>query len=174
MNRIAISLLLCMSAGTALAQAPGGAEQDRKERNERRAKDLSKGLKLDDETTAWFQNLYVEYQTQLSEVRRAAAQKMPRPEKRNEVDADEDATQMREKEMKKLTDEQAEQAILAAFELQEKELAVKKDYYKRFGEKLTPKQMVRIFIERPRGGQTRQGGRAGFPGGPGFGPGPRF
>jgi len=174
MNRIVIALLFfCLGAGVATAQ--DSREQERRERLEKRAKNLAKDLKLEDGTSVWFQNLYVEYQTQLSDVRRAAARKMPRPEKNDET-GDEDGTSMREKEMKKLTGEQAEQALLASFERQEKELALKKDYYKRFSEKLTPKQLVRIFIPRPHGGQTRQGGRGGFPGGPGphFGPGPRF
>lgn len=164
-------LLLTLALTTASAQRGNDRENERKERIERRAKNMAENLKLDDATATWFQNLYVEYQNQLSDVRRAAMQKMPRPGKKAAEADEEDGTQMKEKEMKKLTDAEAEQAILAGFERQEKELAVKREYYKRFSEKLTPRQLVRIFVERPRAGQVRQGGRGGFPGGPGGGPG---
>lgn len=175
----------------AQAQAPEGGqgrethaerEKQQKERIERRAQQQAKELKLDDATTTWFTNLYVEYQTELQQVRREAMKDMPRPEKAKKNQSDDDtatgAENMKDKEIKKLTDEQADKMIKGSFDRTEKELKVKRDYYKRFCEKLSPKQLVRIFAS-PEGGARRTNQRSnqqqgGFPGGPMGGPGGGF
>ena len=168
-----------VSAMTLSAQRRFDFEKMHKERVEKRAKDQAKELKLDKETSLWFTNLYIEYQEQLRAVRKEAMKDMPKPSKpeKNDDDDDDSPENVKEKEMKKFTDEQAEKFILGGFDVAEKEVAVKRDYYNRFREKLTPKQLLRIFSQRRgglRGGNGRQGrrpmgGQGGFPpmGGPG-------
>jgi len=167
--------LALMCTGTATAQNRGDREQNRAERIQRMAQRQAEDLKLDDATTTWFVNLYTEYEEQLSAVRKEAMKDMPKPEKKKES-AEEEDFQMKEKEMKKLTDEQADKMIQANFDRTEKELQVKRIYYSKFQEKLTPKQLVRIFGQ-PGGGRggNRGGGQRGGFGGPMGGPmGPRF
>ena len=166
-------------AVTATAQRPEDFEQIRKERMEKRAKEQAKELKLNKENSVWFTNLFIEYQEQLDAVRKEAMKDMPKPAKPDKDGEEASPEDMKEKEMKKLTDEQAEKFILGGFDVAEKEVAVKRDYYNRFREKLSPKQLLRIFSTRRggmRGGQgggqgggRPMGGPGGFPpmGGPG-------
>lgn len=187
MMKKTMTLLVLALLGTGMTQAQraddGDRAQQRKERIERQAQQQAKDLKLDEATTTWFTNLYVEYQTELQQVREAAMKDMPKPEKAKKGgDADDESANpenLKEKELKKLTDEQAEKIIQANFDRTEKELKVKRDYYARFREKLTPKQLVRIFAQPGRGGQRggQRGGMprgGGFPGGPMGGPGGGF
>lgn len=157
-------------AVTTTAQRPENFEQMRKERMEKRAKEQAKDLKLDKETSVWFTNLFIEYQEQLDAVRKEAMKDMPKPSKPEKDGEEANPEDMKEKEMKKLTDEQAEKFILGGFDVAEKEVAVKRDYYNRFREKLSPKQLLRIFSPRRGGMRGGQGGgqRGGRPmGGPG-------
>lgn len=188
MKKMMTLLVLAMAGfGMAQAQAPEGPqdggnnadrEKQQKERIERRAEQQAKELKLDDATTTWFKNLYVEYETELQQVRREAMKDMPKPEKAKKNDNSDETTSvenMKDKEIKKLTDEQAAKMIEGSFDRSEKELKVKRTYYKRFCEKLSPKQLVRIFAMpqgNRRGGNNNRGNQqGGFPGGPMGGPG---
>lgn len=164
---------------TTTAQRRGDFEQIRKERMEKRAKEQAKELKLDKETSVWFTNLFIEYQEQLMAVRKEAMKDMPKPSKPEKDGEEASPEDVKEKEMKKFTDEQADKFILGSFDVAEKEVAVKRDYYNRFREKLSPKQLMRVFSPRRggmRGGQggdqrggRPMGGQGGFPpmGGPG-------
>lgn len=177
MKRKVFSILLCtlLGAGFAFAQErdddPQRRAQKRQRQMEHEALDLAKDFKLDDPTTLWFSNLYVEYRTELDRIREEARRDMPRPERRRRDNSETDEPgQMSEKDMKKLSDEDAEKLILGSFDRAEKELKVKRDYYPRFREKLQPSQMVRIFVrpQRERGNgwnRDRQGGGWGRPGG---------
>ena len=176
---LCLAVAALATAVTTMAQRPEDFEQKRKERIEKRAKDQAKELKLDKETSIWFTNLYIEYQEQLGAVRKEAMKDMPKPAKPETESEEANPEDMKQKEMKKLTDEQAEKFILGGFDVTEKEVQVKREYYARFREKLTPKQLIRIF-SAPRGGARGQwggrqqggrpmGGPGGFPpmGGPG-------
>ncbi|MBR1733077.1 MAG: hypothetical protein IJ729_04980 [Alloprevotella sp.] len=169
------TLLLLLAAGTlaASAQQPdGGDDSKRKQRMERRAVEQAKQMQLDDATTLWFSNLYIEYQTELDHIRREARAGMPRPKGKPGDTPSADEMQVKSGEMKKLTDEEAEKFILARITMERKEAELKAAYYPRFREKLQPKQLMRIFAPAPRG-QQGQRGQQGFGGpfGPGFRPG---
>lgn len=171
MRQKVFSLLLCALLGTgfAIAQGRNDDPQRRQRQMEREAVDIAKELELDDPTTLWFSNLYVEYRTELNRIREEARRDMPRPERRRGGSETDEPGQMSEKDMKKLSDEDAEKLILGSFDRIEKELKLKRDYYPRFREKLLPSQMVKIFVrpQRDRGNgwnRDRQGGW-GRPGG---------
>ncbi len=145
---------------------------DRKEAGTRQATRMASELKLSDELQKWFIPLYAEYQDTLRSVRRPAQK--PENDKANGEKADKDK---KDSERGKLTDEQATKRIEETFAQEEQELQLKRAYYARFKEKLTPQQMVTIFCRpamnanrgpqqggRP-GGQMRQGGQPGFGGG---------
>ena len=165
MKQKVLSLFLCalLGMGVALAQGRDNDPQRRQRQMEREAVDIAKELELDDPTTLWFSNLYVEYRTELNRIREEARRDMPRPERRRGGSETDEPGQMSEKDMKKLSDEDAEKLILGSFDRTEKELKLKRDYYPRFREKLLPSQMVKIFVrpQRDRGNgwnRDRQGG----------------
>lgn len=168
------ALLLC-GALNANAQSRrhggegGDREAQRKEMVKRHADTLVERMSLDDVTAKWFVPLYVEYSEALAAIRHEAM-----PSKDKAIDS--------------LSDEDAEQLIVGQFEAEEKTVAVKRDYYERFKQRLTMQQLVKVFAGQTgqRGGQRGQRGGEGFdggrdfgPGGPGFGgsgfgPGPGF
>ena len=168
-------LLLTAGVVSAQAQRPAYNAEQHKQRLEKRAFDQAKQMDLDDATTLWFSNLYVEYQTELRRIRQEARQAMPTPPKGNKDNADStDDLDLKDKEMKKLSDEEAEKIIETRFKMEAQELATKQEYYKRFREKLSPKQLVRIFSPAPKGRQdwrAQRGQGGGGPMGPGFRPG---
>ena len=172
MRQKVFSLLLCAMLGTgfAIAQGRNDDPQRRQRQMEHEALDIAKDLKLDDPTTLWFSNLYVEYRTELDRIREEARRDMPRPERRRDNSQTDEPGQMSEKDMKKLSDEDAEKLIQGTFDRTEKELKLKRDYYPRFREKLQPSQLVQIFVrpQRDRGNgwnRDRQGQGWGRPGG---------
>ena len=116
MRRKVFSLLLCALLGTgfAIAQGRNDDPQRRQRQMEREAVDIAKELELDDPTTLWFSNLYVEYRTELNRIREEARRDMPRPERRRGGSETDEPGQMSEKDMKKLSDEDAEKLILGS------------------------------------------------------------
>ena len=79
-----------------------------------------------------------------------------------------------------MTDAQADSLIQARFELEQKQLELKKTYYDKFRKDFTPSQLVNVFmpqprignnVRRPRNFQNRPGGPQGGFSGPdgGFG-----
>lgn len=140
----------------------GDRSAQRREMVKRQAATLSERMELDATTAAWFEPLYIEYSDSLFAIRATTF-----PE--------------RDKKIDQLSDLDAEQLILDKFSGEEKTVAVKRAFYARFKERLTPQQLVRIFTQQPgqRGGQQHGGQRGGFGGpdgpggfgGPGFGPG---
>lgn len=159
------------SSMTAAAQDDKKDKKQKKDKTEmlnKRATRVANDLKLDDKTTAWFIPLYVEYQDTLQAVNRP---QMPKPDG--------------EKKAKKaeLSDDEALKLIEDNFAKSEKRTALQREYFKKFKEKLTPKQLVSIFVrgnEHPnmqrgnnqqRGNMQGQGMPGGFPpqGGGGFG-----
>ena len=133
-------LLMTFSMGTVLAQEFNSEKAA--ERLEKMTERKVKELKLDDETTVWFKPLYQEYQLALLVV-----------------------GQKYNVDKKELDDAETLEAIVNSFSRTEEEVAVKRAYFLKFQEKLTPKQLQSIFM--PRYNRQRQGGqREGFPAGP--------
>lgn len=137
-------LLLAASGQVAMAQR---ADRDSRaaQRVERQAESLAKSMDLDGEQKTTFVSLYKEYQDTLRAVRRNAFQ----PKR----DKDE-----------KLSEEEAEQRILASFEREAKVNALKQEYYKKFRAHFKASQLVRVFVHEFPAPQRRMPS-----GGPGFG-----
>lgn len=135
---LTLALLAVFALGTAFAQEQNSEKMA--ERMEKMVERKVKDLKLDDETAAWFAPLYKEYSLAIMVV----AQKY-----RNEK--------------KELDDAEILESIVNSFTRAEEEVAVKRTYFLKFQEKLTPKQLQGVFMPR----FNRQGGnqRGGFPGG---------
>lgn len=170
MKKTLLILLLALSGVVSPAHAQrrhgpadgGERSAQRREMVKRQAAALSQRMELDDTTAEWFEPLYIEYSDSLAAIRATTF-----PE--------------RDKKIDKLSDLDAEQMILDKFSGEERTVAVKRAFYARFKERLTPQQLVRIFTQQPgqRGGQQHSGQRGGFGGpdgpggfgGPGFGPG---
>lgn len=143
---------------TVQAQDSDKRDERRQEMVEKRAKQLARQFKLDDAATEWFVPLYVEY----SDTLRAVRARLPRS-----------------RELDKLSDADAATAAESLFTAEERAAALKRSYYVRFKEKLTPQQALRLFVPQAparRSNANRgafggpQGGPGGFPGGgPGMG-----
>lgn len=159
MKRTMIALLVALTLGSGVTmsardkKSSGAAPTDKKEMTTRMATRKATELKLDDKTQTWFVPLYAEYQDTLMSVKRAA---MPR------MQANGEKTDKQNKEPKKITDEEALKRIETLFDNEEKELKIKRAYYARFKEKLTPQQLLSLFTQSARPampqGFRRQGG----------------
>lgn len=102
-------------------------------------------MDLDGEQKTTFVSLYKEYQDTLRAVRR-------------------DAFQPKRDKDEKLSEEEAEQRILASFEREAKVNALKQEYYKKFRAHFKASQLVRVFVHEFPAPQRRMPS-----GGPGFG-----
>ena len=118
-------MLLVASGQVAMAQR---ADRDSRaaQRVERQAESLAKSMDLDGEQKTTFVSLYKEYQDTLRAVRR-------------------DAFQPKRDKDEKLSEEEAEQRILASFEREAKVNALKQEYYKKFRAHFKASQLVRVF-----------------------------
>lgn len=154
-------LLLALTLGTA-ANAQENEERrpaqmpDRKEMSAKHAERVAQQLKLDDKTKEWFLPIYVEYQDTL--------QALNRPQQPAE----------KKKKKETLTDEEALAKVESTFATEESRTALRRAYYARFKEKLTPQQLVTIFCDqnrmpfRPMGNRgNNRGQRPDFNGAPG-------
>ncbi len=147
--------LVVTASGTAYAQS-SKERKNARQRTEKMAERLAKELKLDDETTEWFKPIYLEMQDTLRAVRRQS-----RMSSRNQ-------------KPEELTEEQASKLIEATFAATEQEVALKRTYCKKLGERLKAGQLLRLFAApAPRFNNNHRmpQGRGGFPGGPGGFPG---
>lgn len=137
-------MLLVASGQVAMAQR---ADRDSRaeQRVERQAESLAKSMDLDGEQKTTFVSLYKEYQDTLRAVRR-------------------DAFQPKRDKDEKLSEEEAEQRILASFEREAKVNALKQEYYKKFRAHFKASQLVRVFVHEFPAPQRRMPS-----GGPGFG-----
>ena len=158
MKKMMILFLLLVLTGTGVyAQKQNSNKMGAvvgKDMSARRAARLAEEMKLDKATAKWFTSVYAEYQDSLKSVRRSGAEAR--------VSAD------------SLTDARAEQLIEERFRQSEAETAVKRAFYARFREKLSPVQLVKVFAapdsrqaqRRPMPHQRMpQGGARGFGGG---------
>ena len=149
----AILTVFVMNTATA-QQEDRNRDSRRKEMTERMTESMVKRLKLDKETAAWFKPLYAEYSDTLMAVRFQGANTR--------------------KDVKKMTDEEALASLEQTFKNDEQTITIKRDYCKRFGEKLNAKQLYMIFaqggmnMDRRQFQGNRQGNfqRGGFPEGP--------
>lgn len=164
MKKALFTLLVALFATTALAQSEQreNPAARRTEMIQKRAAQLVKAMRLTDEDESWFTELYTEYQDSLYALRQAL-RPQSQPEEVNGM-----------KDMKKISDEEASQMILNQFTMEEQQVAVKRAYYEQFKNRLTPKQLMLVFMGPAMGGQRQQQGqqqdgmRRGW-GGPGFG-----
>ena len=113
------------------AQAQSDKTTERlKAYSEKITKSIAKDLDLDKETEQWFINLYQEYQDTLLTTR------VP--------------MRMDERKLKKLSDEEATQLVEEIFAKNEKKAALQRAYYDRFKEKLSAKQLLKVFLPNAR------------------------
>lgn len=149
-----------MGAGTcAQAQSRDKMAERLKAYSEKMTKSLAKDLDLDEETEKWFIDLYQEYQDTLLTTR--------------------GPQRLSDKQLKKMSDDEATQVVEDIFQAGEKKVALQRAYYARFKEKLNAKQLVKVFSPNPRnfmmanpGSMNRMrsypgGGAGGFGGGMG-------
>ena len=160
-----IILMACTLTLPALAQR-SDKRGDSKARTEKQAETMAQRLKLDDATAEWFKPIYVKMQDTLRAVKRPS--QTPQTGEKSE------------KKREELTELQAAQRIEDIFTAAEKEVALKRIYYKRLSEKLTQVQLLKIFAA-PASAPSRQNGNAsggnrggGFPRGGGGFPGGGF
>lgn len=151
-----MTLLLALLLLSAVASAQRNDRHgDRKERSEKRVKQVVKALELDDATAEWFKPIYTEMQDTLRATQQAVA-KMA-------AEAQRDGG---------LTDAKAHELLSARFAADAKSLSLKHAYCTRLSERLTPRQLYKLF-SMPTGGAVRQPVQRGDgfpPGGPGFPP----
>lgn len=147
MKKVISSMALLLLAASGQAAMAQRADRDSRaaQRVERQAESLAKSMDLDGEQKTTFVSLYKEYQDTLRAVRR-------------------DAFQPKRDKDEKLSEEEAEQRILASFEREAKVNALKQEYYKKFRAHFKASQLVRVFVHEFPAPQRRMPS-----GGPGFG-----
>jgi len=103
---------------------------------------IVKELKLDDATATKFNEVYKAYKEEEKALhpQRTQGEKPKNPEE--------------------LSDAEIEQMILSNFDMQQKQLDLKRSYYPKWREFLTPGQIQKLYMmERPMGGRGHEGGR---------------
>lgn len=140
-----MALMLLVASGQAAMAQRNDRGARAEQRVERQAESLAKSMDLDGEQKTTFVSLYKEYQDTLRAVRR-------------------DAFQPKRDKDEKLSEEEAEQRILASFEREAKVNALKQEYYKKFRAHFKASQLVRVFVHEFPAPQRRMPS-----GGPGFG-----
>lgn len=151
MKKVCMMLIMLFMAGSSV-ELQAQNEDTRTERMQKMTKQrveaLAKELKLDKEKTASFVTLCTEYYTKLMELRMA---KPVDNSKRTEG---------------KMTDEKAEEFITKTFDLEQKEVELKKEYYAKMKKEFTASQLLCVFAQQrrvrsmPNNGQRQQ--RPGF------------
>ena len=158
----AAAFTLGVSAQPAEGKRKGDGPRDRKEASLKRAERMASRLKLEGETKQWFVPLYAEYQDTLAAVARSARPARAEGEGKRRAE---------------LTDMEAIETPARMFSAEEQTLALRREYFTRMKDRLTPQQLVVVFERggfdgqprpqqrpdgrRPDGGQFRQGGFGG-------------
>ena len=139
MKKLFMLAILTMFVGVGFAQKDKNVNfaERQKEMTAKRAAQLIKNMKLTDEDEDWFTQLYTEYQDSLFALR-MSLRPHSQPEEVNGM-----------KEMKQFTDEEATKMLENQFQMEEKQVSVKRAYYAKFKERLTPKQMMLVFMGPP-------------------------
>lgn len=144
-------LIMLFMAGSSVelqAQNEGTRTERMQKMTKQRVEALAKELNLDKEKTARFVSLCTEYYTKLMELRMA---KPVDNSKRTEG---------------KMTDEKAEDFIAKTFDVEQKEVELKKEYYAKMKKEFTASQLLCVFAQQrrvrsmPNNGQRQQ--RPGF------------
>ena len=150
MKRTLFTLLAALTLCVGMCAQTATRRQNSKESFTRRATRMADELKLDDAAQAWFVPIYAEYLDTLQTVSRRA----------RITDAN-----GKRKQQKELSDLEASQQLLNTFAAEEQVVALKRAYYERLKEKLTPQQLLTLFtrsdrptMQRPQQGQMRPGG----------------
>ncbi len=150
MKRTLFTLLAALTLCVGMCAQTATRRQNSKESLTKRATRMADELKLDDAAQAWFVPIYAEYLDTLQTVNRQA----------RITDAN-----GKRKQQKELSDLEASQQLLNTFAAEEQAVALKRAYYERLKEKLTPQQLLTLFtrsdrptMQRPQQGQMRPGG----------------
>ena len=150
MKRTLFTLLAALTLCVGMCAQTATRRQNSKESLTKRATRMADELKLDDAAQAWFVPIYAEYLDTLQTVNRQA----------RITDAN-----GKRKQQKELSDLEASQQLLNSFAAEEPAVALKRAYYERLKEKLTPQQLLTLFkrsdrptMQRPQQGQMRPGG----------------
>lgn len=158
----AAAFALGVSAQPAEGKRKGDGPRDRKEASLKQAERMAGRLKLEGETKQWFVPLYAEYRDTLAAVARTARPARAQGEGGRRAE---------------LTDMEAIETLARMFGAEEQTLALRREYFTRMKDRLTPQQLVVVFERggydgkprpqqrsdgrRPNGGQFRQGGFGG-------------
>ena len=158
----AAAFALGVSAQPAEGKRKGDGPRDRKEASLKRAERMASRLKLEGETKQWFVPLYAEYQDTLAAVARSARPARAEGEGKRRAE---------------LTDMEAIETLARMFGAEEQTLALRREYFTRMKDRLTPQQLVVVFERggfdgqprpqqrpdgrRPDGGQFHSGGFGG-------------
>lgn len=127
-----------------MAQAP--QRRPHPANNENRNEQLAKSLQLDEATAGQFTKIYAEYHEAMRKVRMQYRFEQP---KQGEVKEGE--------ERPALSDEQIEKNILNRFAMSRAILDIREQYYPRFREVLTPRQIEQLYrLEQRQGERIRQ------------------
>ncbi len=127
-----------------MAQAP--QRRPHPANNENRNEQLAKSLQLDEATAEQFTKIYAEYHEAMRKVRTQYRFEQP---KQGEVKEGE--------ERPTLSDEQIEKNILNRFAMSRAILDIREQYYPRFREVLTPRQIEQLYrLEQRQGERIRQ------------------
>ena len=158
----AAAFALGVSAQAAEGDRKGNGPRDRKEASLKQAERMAGRLKLEGETKQWFVPLYAEYRDTLAAVARSARPARAEGEGKRRAE---------------LTDMEAIETLARMFGAEEQTLALRREYFTRMKDRLTPQQLVVVFERggfdgqprpqqrpdgrRPDGGQFHSGGFGG-------------
>lgn len=126
-----------------MAQAP--QRRPHPANNENRNEQLAKALQLDEATAGQFTKIYAEYHEAMRKVRTQYRFEQPK-----QGDAKEGG------ERPALSDEQIEKNILNRFAMSRAILDIREQYYPRFREVLTPRQIEQLYRLEQRQGERIQ------------------
>lgn len=126
-----------------MAQAP--QRRPHPANNENRNEQLAKALQLDEATTEQFMKIYTEYHEAMRRVR--AQYRFEQPKRSEAAEGEERPA---------LSDEQIEKNILNRFAMSRAILDIREQYYPRFREVLTPRQLEQLYSLEQRQGERIQ------------------
>lgn len=160
MKKSLLLFLVFATFGLSLSAQKSGDADARLQRSMQRAERMANSMKLSDADKSWFSPLFVAYQDTLRNLRNLQKPHI-------------------EKKECKLTDDEMLKQIELGFDIDEKQVQIKRAYFQKFKERLNAKQLKQVFhraegfnkARHPQQGQRPgMGGRGGDGfGGPGFG-----
>ena len=124
MKKLMVAVMFVLATGTAVSAQDFKPGMQKQITSEQRAKMMASRLMLDDKTSAEFVPLYEEYVNKLSECR---------PERRQRGEG------------QGLSDKEIDEQLKARFDRQEKRLYIQREYYDKFKEVLTIRQVKQLY-----------------------------